>query len=92
MIERMYLTWVKSTSSQKLDRLLLDGNLIWNISDPTSPSDLPTEGGFVNGADLTISHATTRSLLIEFQDPVQLSSNEVRIVFDIGCQVTGSFP
>jgi hypothetical protein len=91
-IERLYATWVKLPSSQKLDKLFLDGVLIWNISDTTPPSDLPTEGSFVNGADLTIPHATIRNLVVQFQDPVQPSGNEVRIVFDIGCQVTGTFP
>ena len=91
-IARLYANWDKTPISQKLDKLFLDGILIWNISDTTPPSDLPTEGGFVNGADLTVPHATTRNLLIQFQDPLQPFAYEVRIVFDIGCQVIGTFP
>jgi len=81
---------VKSPTSQKLDKLLLDGNLVWNISDTDSPSDIPTEGDWRGGADLTIPDATVRNFVIQFQDDLQSSGYEVHVVFDIGCQVSGT--
>jgi len=89
-INRLFAFWVKSPTSQKLDRLLLDGNLIWNISDTDSPSDIPTEGDWRGGADLTIPDATARNFVIQFQDDLQSSGYEVHVVFDTGCQVSGT--
>lgn len=89
-INRFFAYWVKSPTSQKIERLLLDGAVIWNTSDPDSPSDIPAEGNWVNGADLTIPDATTRNFLIQFPNDLQPTGYEVHIVFDIGCQVWGT--
>jgi hypothetical protein len=90
-IDRFFAYWVKLPTSQKLDKLLLDGVEIWNRSDPDSPSDVPTEGGFVGGADRTILDTTARNLVIRFMNNLQSGNYEVHIVFNsIGCQVSGS--
>jgi hypothetical protein len=81
---------VKSPTSQKLDQLLLNGGNIWNISDNTTPSDIPTEGNWRSGANLTIPNGATQSFEMVFQDNLQASGYEVHIYFDIGCQVSGS--
>ena len=88
-INRFFAYWVELPPSQKIARLLLDSVVIWNTSDPDSPSDIPTEGNWVNGADLTVPNVTTRNLLIQFPNDLQPTGYEVHIVFDIGCQVIG---
>lgn len=89
-INRFFAYWVKTPTSQKIDRLFLNSAVIWNTSDPDSPSDIPTEGNWVNGADLTIPKATTRNFLIEFPNNLQPTGYEVHLVFDVGCQVIGT--
>lgn len=89
-LTRFFAYWVELPSAQKIDRLLLNGTVIWNTSDPDSPSDIPTEGNWVNGADRTIPDVTTRTFLIQFPDNLQTTGYEVHIVFDIGCQVIGT--
>jgi hypothetical protein len=89
-VNRLFTHWVKSPTSQKLDKLFLNGVLVWNISDNDSPSDIPAEGSFVNGADLTILDAAAENLVIQFLDNLQPTGYEVHIVFDIGCQVSGT--
>jgi len=91
-IDSVHVVWAKVTPSQKLDKLLLDGNEIWNISDVTPPSDIPTEGNFVNGADHTILNAITRNFVIRFGDQLSLNPGDYQVdnTFDNGCQVSGS--
>jgi hypothetical protein len=94
-ITRVYVQWIKTPDSQKLDRLLLNGAEIWNRSDPNPPSDIPTDGGFVNGANLTIDFPTTpQSFVLRFMDSVS-GGYAVHVVFDTGagsCQVIKSSP
>jgi hypothetical protein len=89
-INRFFAYWVKSQPSQKIERLLLNGAVIWNTSDPDSPSDIPTEGNWVGGAVLTIPDAATETFVIQFPKGLQSTAYEVHIVFDIGCQVIGT--
>jgi len=93
-IDSVHADWVKTGAipSQKLDKLLLDNNEIWNISDVTPPSYIPTEGNFVNGADRTILNAITRNFVLRFGDPgpLEFGNYQVSIVFDNTCQVSGS--
>jgi hypothetical protein len=95
-IKRFFAYWVKLPNSQKIDRLFLNSVMIWNTSDPDSPSDIPTEGNWITGADLTIPDATTRNFLIQFPNFLQPTGYEVHIVFDIDgippddCQVIGT--
>ena len=89
-INRLFAYWVKSPVSQKLDRVLLSGTLLWNTSDNDSPSDIPDEGNWINGANRTILNAETRNFVLRFQDDLQPTGYEVYIVFDIGCQVVGT--
>jgi hypothetical protein len=88
-ISRFFAYWPKLPPSQKLERLFFNGALIWNPSDPDSPTDIPTEGNWINGADLTIPDPTPRNLVIEFSNNLLAIGYEVHIVFDIGCQVIG---
>lgn len=88
-IQRLLVYWVKSPSSQKLDRLIFKGNTVWNISDPDSPSDIPSEGDWQNGADLTVpGNATPQTFILEFMDDLQPNGYEVYFVFDSGCQMS----
>lgn len=89
-MERLFAYWVKSPASQKLDRLLLSGTLLWNTSDNDSPSDIPNEGNWINGANRTILNAETRNFVLRFQNDLQATGYEVHVVFDIGCQVVGT--
>ena len=91
-ITRFFAYWVKSPTSQKIDKLFLNGVEVWNKADPDSPSDIPAEGTFVGGANLTIPDATPVTLLIQFSDPLQPTGYQVHIVFDppISCQVIGN--
>jgi hypothetical protein len=89
-ITRFFAYWVKTPISQKLDKLFLNGVEIWNISDVSSPSDIPSEGNWKGGADLTIPDATALNFLVQFQDDLQPAGYEVHIVFNVGCQVTGT--
>jgi hypothetical protein len=88
--ERFFAYWVKLPASQKIDRLLLNGILIWNTSDNDSPSDIPIEGNWIGGADRIIPNGAVENLLIRFQDDLQATGYEIHIVFDIGCQVIGN--
>jgi len=88
-VNRFFSYWVKLPNSQKIDKLFLNGALIWNTSDPDSPSDIPTEGNWVNTANLTIPASATETFLIQFSNPLQVTGYEVHISFDIGCQVFG---
>ncbi len=90
IINRFFAYWVKSPASQKLDRLILDGNIIWNTSDSNTPSDIPTEGNWRPGSDLSISDTAVRNLIAQFQDNLQPTGYEIHIYFDIGCQVIGT--
>jgi len=89
-INRFFAYWIKSPNSQKLARLALNSVVIWNTSDPDSPSDIPLEGNWVPGADLTIPDTNTRTFLIQFQNNLQPTGYEIHIVFDIGCQIIAS--
>jgi hypothetical protein len=89
-INRLFVTWVELATSQRLDEVFLNGISVWNKSDPTPPSDIPAEGNWRNGIDLTIPDTATSPFLIRFGDDLQSTSNEVHIVFDIGCQVIGT--
>lgn len=91
-ITRFFAYWVKSPNSQKLASLSLNGTPIWNPSDSNTPSDIPTEGDWINKSSLTISDATPQSFVVQFQDNLQGTGYKVYIVFDIGCQVVGTFP
>ena len=86
-IDRFFAYWVKSSPSQKIDRLLLNGSPIWNTSDSTTPSDIPTEGNWIGSADRTIPAGAAMNFVVRFQDNLQTGGNEVHIVFDISCQV-----
>jgi hypothetical protein len=90
-ITRFFAYWVKSPTSQKLDKLFLNTIEIWNRSDPDTPSDFPTEGGSWASAALTIPDATTRNFVIQFQFPLEPGTYDVHIVFHpVSCQVSGS--
>ena len=94
-INRLFAYWVKSPPSQKLDKLFLNdvGTVeIWNISDTDSPSDIPAEKGNWSSTDpdRTIPNKATRTFVIQFQNDLQPSGYTVHIVFDIGCQVSGT--
>lgn len=91
VITRFFAYWEKSSFQQKLSKLLLGGNDIWNQSDNTSPTDIPAEGNWVNGANLTILAGATQNFIIRFQENLQ-PSYDVHIFFDINCQVVTSFP
>lgn len=92
-LNRFFAYWVKSTPNQKIDRLLFDGNLLWNTSDNDTPTNIPTESGWLVGADRTIPYPGapgTRNFLIRFQENLEPTGYEVHLVFDIGCQVVGT--
>jgi|SRR5688572_5807403 len=90
-INRLFTYWVELPTSQKLDKLFHNGFLVWNTSDNDSPSDIPTESGFMSGADLTVPGGATRTFVIQFLNDLQPGGYEVHIVFDvISCQVSGS--
>lgn len=86
-MNRFFAFWVKSPTSQKIDRLIFNNVLVWNTSDPDSPTDIPLEGNFISGADLTIPATSTRTLLVQFPNALQPTGYEVHIVFDLKCQV-----
>lgn len=86
-ISRFFAYWVKTPTSQKIDRLLLDGNELWNTSDSFPPSDIPNEGNWIGSADRTILLGATRNFVVRFQNDLLATGYEVHIVFDIGCQV-----
>ncbi len=88
-INRFFANWVKTPQSQKLDRLLLDADLIWNTSDSAPPSDIPTESNWRSGVDRTIPDTATRTLTIQFQNDLQATGYEAHVFFDIGCQIIG---
>jgi hypothetical protein len=78
-------------TSQKLDRLTLNSTEIWDISDTTSPSDIPTEGNWKGSADnRKIPDTTPLSFVVRFQDDLQPTGYEIHIFFDIGCQLIGT--
>jgi hypothetical protein len=89
-LNRFFAYWLKLPTSQKLDKLILGGNEIWDKSDPTSPSDIPTEGNWAGAANLTIPDATTLPFVVRFQNDLQPTGYEIHIFFDIGCQVIGT--
>lgn len=89
-IERFFAFWLKTPSSQKIDRLILSGALLWNTSDNDSPTDIPAESSWINGASRTILAGETRNFVIRFQNDLQPTGYEFHIVFDIGCQVVGT--
>lgn len=89
-IERFFAYWLKTPASQKVDRLLLSGTLLWNTSDNDSPTDIPAESSWINGASRIILAGETRNFVVRFQNALQATGYEVHIVFDIGCQVVGT--
>lgn len=89
-IERVFTYWVKAPTSQKLDKLFLNGVAIWDISDPDSPSDIPSEGNW-NGANRLIPSINSANFIVQLQEPLAAGNYSVSIVFDISCQVLGSF-
>lgn len=88
-IERVFVQWVKSSPSQKLSRLFLNGAEIWNISDVEPPSDIPGEGNW-NATSRQMPLGTSR-LVLQFQEPLEAGEYSVTIDLDIPCQVSGSF-
>ena len=89
-ITRFFAYWVKTPKSQKIARLFLVGNVIWNTSDPDTPTDIPTEGNWVPSGDRSILDASAKNMTIRFSNDLQATGYEVHIVFDIGCQVIGT--
>jgi hypothetical protein len=89
-ITRFFAYWIKTPTSQKLDRLFLDGNPVWNISDVSPPSDIPAEGNWMGGANLTIPDLTAQNFRVQFQENLQPTGYQIHIIFDIGCQVIGT--
>lgn len=91
-IDRLFAHWVQAPSSQKIDRLFLNGSPIWNTSDPNSPSDIPAEGGGSwpgVASDRAIPNANSGNFVIQFQFPLEPGNYEVHIVFNaLGCQVS----
>lgn len=90
IINRFFMHWVKQPASQKLDRILLNSALIWNTSDPDSPSDIPLEGPGWPNTDRTIPANSSEPLIVQFSNPLQPGTYELHIVFDIGCRVTNT--
>lgn len=88
-INRFFANWIKTPTSQKLDRLILNGTLIWNTSDVDTPSDIPTEGNWIGSADRTIDPGLTENFTVQFQNNLQPTGYEVHVVFNIGCQLIG---
>jgi len=86
-INRFFANWVKTPTSQKLDRLILNGTPIWNTSDVNPPSDIPTEGNWISGADRTIGVGATENFVIRFQNDLQPTGYEIHVFFNIGCQI-----
>jgi hypothetical protein len=86
-ISRFFAYWVKTPQSQKLDRLILNSNIIWNTSDSNSPSDIPSEGNWIGTASRTISNGATGNFIMRFQNDLQPTGYVIHIAFDIGCQV-----
>lgn len=91
-ISQLFAYWPDVPSSQKIDKLFLNGIEIWNKSDPDSPSDIPNEGNFVGGANLTIPDATTQTFAMQFSNALQATGYEVHLVFGApaSCQVVGT--
>jgi len=90
-IDRFFAYWIKSSPPQKIDRLVLNGTVIWNTSDPDSPSDIPTEGNFIASANRIIPMGSVGNFVVRFSNDLQLTdTTEVHIVFDTPCQVTGT--
>lgn len=90
-IDSVFLYWEHTPASQKVEQLLLDGALIWNPSDPDSPTDIPAEGNWINGANRTILNGGTSSLGILFSQDLQPSGYELHVIFNsLNCQVSGS--
>lgn len=89
-IERVFIQWVKSSPSQKLSRLFLNGTEIWNISDNFSPSDIPSESNW-NAASRLIPNGNTANFVLQFLEPLAPGDYSVSIVFNINCQVSGSY-
>jgi hypothetical protein len=88
-INRFFAYWAE-TPSQRISQLLLDGALVWNPSDPDSPTDIPLEGDWANGANLTIPNGATSTLVVLFAQDLEPTGYELHVVFDIGCQVSGA--
>lgn len=86
-INRFFANWVKTPTSQKLDRLILNGTLIWNTSDVDTPTDIPAEGNWISSADRTIGVGATENFVVRFQNDLQPTGYEIHVFFDIGCQV-----
>jgi len=89
-IESLYANWVATPSSQRLDRIFLNGISVWNTSDPAPPSNIPDEGNWQSSGNLSIPNGATQSLLIRFGDPLQTTGYEVRITFNNNCYVSGT--
>jgi hypothetical protein len=89
-INRFFMHWVEQPAQQKLDRILLNSEVIWNTSDPDSPSDIPREGPNWAGGDRTIPLNSSEPLNVQFSDPLAPGMYEVHIVFDTGCRVTNT--
>jgi hypothetical protein len=85
-ITRFFAYWPESSTTQKLTEISLDGTVIWNSSDPDSPSDIPSENPFVSGATRTVP-AGVATLNLQFQEPVAPNGYEVHVVFSTNCQV-----
>jgi len=92
-ITRLFAYWVKSPTSQKLSRLILNNIVIWNTSDNTSPSDIPAESPWrVGTASRTIANSVTQDFVMRFQNDLQPTGYEVHIIFNTTppCQVVGT--
>jgi len=89
-IDGFFADWIKTPTSQKLDRLILNGADIWNKSDPEPPTDIPTEGNWVGSADRTIGVGATENFTARFQSILQPTGYEIHVIFNIGCQLIGT--
>jgi hypothetical protein len=89
-IDRFFAYWPDVPTAQKIGQLLLNGVVVWNPSDPDSPTDIPIEGNWENGANLSIPNGATGNLLIQFSNDLQATGYEVHVIFAHGCQVSKS--
>jgi hypothetical protein len=93
-IDSFFADWVNLTASQKLSKLFIGSTEIWNITDNTPPSSIPTESNWNSASRVIAGGGTTQTLIVQFQDPLDLNPGnyQVSVTFDNGCTVTSSIP
>jgi hypothetical protein len=89
-MDSLHVEWVDSPSDQRIIKVVLDGVQVWGGNENNDPTDFPAEDPWgATPGDRDIGPGTV-TIMLQFQEVLQLSGYTIEPTFDIGCSITSS--